>query len=188
MDNIPQPKSKPRFTKVDLWTSAGAVAVVWLVGLSVFDSWLTPLPKWLLSCTIASALLTFSVWLLRRVAWLAVCLLVLQLIAAFLLPAASRSSRVRIVNDSSDQLEVVIRDIESKRVKRLRMSPDAQTEFIYFVGDDGQDIQATMVISNPNKGFVYQHNLILTPQRRMNNIFISKLKPWLESGGGSHKR
>jgi hypothetical protein len=172
-----QQSSKPLLTRIDLGLCVGAVAFVWLVGWIVFDSWLTPLGTWLLSCSVASVLLSFTAWLLRRAAWLAVCLLAVLLAAALVLPAASRSSRVQIVNDSSDRLEMVIRDAGGKRVKRLHIEPNGKAEFLYFVGDGGRDIQATVAISNVSKGSTKECKLLLTPQQKMADVLISQLKP-----------
>jgi hypothetical protein len=175
--NILQRTGKPPLTRLDVGLCVGSIALVWLVGWAVFDSWLTPVPTWLFSCCLASLLLSFTVWLLRRATWPAIGLLVLQLVAALVLPASSRSSRVHIVNDTSDPLEVLIRDSEGKRAKRLHMQPNTKAVFLYFVGDNGRGILATIAISNITKASTKQCSLLLTPQQRMRDILISQLKP-----------
>lgn len=180
MTNIPQPSNKRWFSKHDVGLSFGAVAFAWLVGWAFFDSWLTPPAVWLLWCTTASCLLALTAWVIRRVLWVGVCLLVLQLAAALVLPAASRSSKLTFLNDTEDHVEVVILDALRSREKRLWIAPHQDAEFIYFLGDNGHDIKATITVRGFTKGFSNQQDFVLTTREKMDPIRISRLRDQTE--------
>ena len=174
---------KSAFEKFDLWACFGITTLTWLVGWISWDHWLTPIAKWLLYCSLISVALSFSIWLLRRATRLAVCLLAIELVVAFILPAESRSSRLKFINDNTDQVEVIIRDTQIGRVKQFKLPPNSQVEFTYFLGDGGFDIPVIIVISNIDRGFVSKYKITLTPRQKMNDILLSQLKDSDKYGG-----
>jgi hypothetical protein len=153
-----------------------AFVLVSAVAFILYDSWLTPLSTVIAWSIGAGIVLSFAMATTRRYPLLGIACLFTMFILAMILPASSKSSRLAVINTTDAPLVVTISEAGGRRYKSLHLPPKGREEFIYFVGDDGEDITTAVTVSNLISMASWEMRMILTPGRKMEDLRISQIE------------